>query len=173
MDKSNGLKQGEAREFWEEALRLWADSGLSVRTFCRREGLAEHSFYSGRRRLLPENASLKANQESKANQEPKANRESSTKDGGEVIVKTRPHRLTRKIAETASKDAAAVEFVPVRVLGQEVSGVRPSCAEMPTAASPIEIVHASGWRVRILADFDSATLATVLTVLERRERRSC
>jgi transposase-like protein len=165
--KSNGLKLGEAREFWEEALRLWAETGLSVRAFCRREGLAEHSFYSWRRRLPPENASIKANQESKAN------RESSTKDGGEVIVKTRSHRLTRKVAETASKDAAAVEFVPVHVLDQEVAGVRPTCAETPAAASPIEIVHASGWRVRIPADFDSATLAAVLTVLERRERRSC
>ena len=39
----DGPKQGEAREYWKEAVRLWAESGLSVREFCGREGLAEHS----------------------------------------------------------------------------------------------------------------------------------
>ena len=50
MDDSGGKrKQGEAREFWEAAIRLWSESGLSVREFCRREGLAEHTFFSWRR----------------------------------------------------------------------------------------------------------------------------
>ena len=51
MDESSKSKQKETREFWEEAIRLWADSGLSVREFCAREGLSEHAFYSHRRRL--------------------------------------------------------------------------------------------------------------------------
>ncbi len=52
MDKS---KRTETREFWEEAVRLWNESGLSVRDFCTREGLAEYTFYVRRRELLPEN----------------------------------------------------------------------------------------------------------------------
>ena len=51
MVESSKSKQTETREFWEEAVRLWADSGLSVREFCTREGLSEHAFYSHRRRL--------------------------------------------------------------------------------------------------------------------------
>jgi hypothetical protein len=46
MDESSGSKRGEAGEFWEAAIRLWTDSGLSVREFCSREGLTEHTFYS-------------------------------------------------------------------------------------------------------------------------------
>ena len=52
MDESTGSKRAEAREFWEAAIRLWTDSGLSVQEFCGREGLAEHAFYSWRRELL-------------------------------------------------------------------------------------------------------------------------
>ena len=51
MDESGKSKRVETREFWEEAIRLWAESGLSVREFCNREGLAEHTFYSWRREL--------------------------------------------------------------------------------------------------------------------------
>ena len=59
MDEWSKSKQTETREFWEEAIRLWADSGLSVREFCTREGLSEHAFYSHRRRLRSKLAASK------------------------------------------------------------------------------------------------------------------
>ncbi len=37
MDESSKSKRVEIREFWEEAIRLWAESRLSVREFCDRE----------------------------------------------------------------------------------------------------------------------------------------
>lgn len=52
MDRS---KRTEVCEFWKEAFRLWSESGLSVRDFCARGGLTEHTFYVRRRELLPEN----------------------------------------------------------------------------------------------------------------------
>ena len=54
MDESSRSSRTETREFWEEAVRLWTDSGLSVRQFCAREGLSEHAFYSHRRVLRPD-----------------------------------------------------------------------------------------------------------------------
>ena len=48
MNESSKSKRGETREFWKEAVRLWAESGLSVGEFCSREGLTTHSFYSWR-----------------------------------------------------------------------------------------------------------------------------
>jgi hypothetical protein len=44
VDESSKSKQAETREFWDEAIRLWADSGLSVREFCDQEGLTAHTF---------------------------------------------------------------------------------------------------------------------------------
>ena len=52
MDGSNVLKRRNAREFWEAAVRLWSESGLSVRQFFRQEGLTEHSLYWWRPRIL-------------------------------------------------------------------------------------------------------------------------
>ena len=62
MGDSKKSKRGEAREFWEAAIRLWSESGLSVREFCRREGLAEHTFFSWRRELRADSAASKDGQ---------------------------------------------------------------------------------------------------------------
>ena len=42
----------EKREFWSWVLSEHAGSGLSVRNFCRREGLSEPSFYQWRKKLI-------------------------------------------------------------------------------------------------------------------------
>ena len=86
MDESTGSKRGETREFWEAAIRLWTDSGLSVREFCSREGLAEHTFYSWRRELRPESAAPEISQASPAT------------DGGELPTDGRRRRKRKQVA---------------------------------------------------------------------------
>jgi len=44
-------RSAEKREFWTLVLQEYRESGLSVRAFCEREGLAEPSFYAWRKRL--------------------------------------------------------------------------------------------------------------------------
>ncbi len=41
----------DKEKFWHTTLRQFATSGQSVRAYCQRHGLAEHSFYSWRRNL--------------------------------------------------------------------------------------------------------------------------
>jgi transposase-like protein len=153
-DESSKSRRVETREFWEEAIRLWAESGLPVREFCNREGLAEHTFYSWRREVMPESPA------------PKVNQESATED--EAPADGRRRRRRRRVAGPTGTNASAVEFVPVRVVGDEGSRARVASVETAAKGSPIEIVGASPWRVRILAGFDPAALAAVLTVLEGR-----
>jgi transposase-like protein len=155
-DESSKSKRGETREFWEAAIRLWVESGLSVREFCSREGLAEQGFYFWRRELMRENPAPEVDEEPTV-----------AKDGGAATNGRRPRRR-RQLGASAGKNTSAVEFLPVRVVGEEVSRARAMPAGMAAAATPIEIVGASPWRVRILADFDPATLEAVLTVLEHR-----
>jgi transposase-like protein len=45
------MKSAAKEAGWRERLKKQAESGLSVRAFCRREGLSEPSFYSWRREL--------------------------------------------------------------------------------------------------------------------------
>ena len=47
----NAARSAEKEACWRERLQNQAGSGLSVRAFCRREGLSEPSFYSWRREL--------------------------------------------------------------------------------------------------------------------------
>ena len=155
MDESNKSRRVETREFWEEAIRLWAESGLPVREFCNREGLAEHTFYSWRRELMPGNPGPEVNEES-----------SATED--EAPPEVRRRRGRKPAGVPAGKNASAVEFLPVRVVGDEGSRVHTAAAETAAGAAPIEIVGASPWRVRIPAGFDPTALNAVLTVLEGR-----
>jgi len=155
MDESSRSKRVETREYWEAAIRLWAESRLSVREFCSREGLAEHTFYSWRRELMPENPV------------PEVNQESSATGGSEASTDDRRPRRRKQAAGPIGKNTSAVEFLPVRVVGEEVACAHAASVE-PAAASRIEIIGASPWRVRILAGFDATTLNAVLTVLERR-----
>jgi transposase-like protein len=154
MDKSSKSKRVEAREFWEAAIRLWAESGLPVREFCNREGLAEHTFYSWRREVMPESPAPAINQQS-----------SATEDEASAAGR---RRRRRRVAGPTDTIASAVEFLPVRVVGDEGSRVHAAVPEASAGTSPIEIVGAPPWRVRILAGFDPTTLAAVLTVLEGR-----
>ncbi len=43
--------QTQQRQFWQMAVEAWQTGGLSVRQFCKQEGLSEPSFYSWRKRL--------------------------------------------------------------------------------------------------------------------------
>jgi len=47
-DSSTETDQGQ---FWQMAVEAWQAGGLSVRQFCKQEGLSEPSFYAWRRRL--------------------------------------------------------------------------------------------------------------------------
>ena len=44
-------KETDQRQFWQMAVEAWQASGLSVRQFCKQEGLSEPSFYGWRKRL--------------------------------------------------------------------------------------------------------------------------
>jgi len=51
---SKDLKtETEQRQFWQMAVDTWQSSGLSVRQFCRQEGVSEPSFYAWRKKLMP------------------------------------------------------------------------------------------------------------------------
>jgi transposase-like protein len=47
-------KQAEVREGWKQRVADQEQSGLSVRAYCKQQGLGEHSFYQWRKRLRTE-----------------------------------------------------------------------------------------------------------------------
>lgn len=51
MSKDSNTPETDQRQFWQMAIEAWQACGLSVRQFCKQEGLSEPSFYSWRKRL--------------------------------------------------------------------------------------------------------------------------
>ena len=51
MAKKGPPRSEERRTYWQAAVELYRESGLSVRQFCQQEGLAESAFYYWRREL--------------------------------------------------------------------------------------------------------------------------
>ena len=127
MDDSSRPKRGEAREFWEAAIRLWADSGLSVREFCGREGLAEHTFYSWRRELSLESPPSEVNQESSAT------------DGDEAATDGRRRRKRKQVAADDMREATAA--APFIELVAPTSGGLCHCT--------LELENTDGMKMRI------------------------
>jgi hypothetical protein len=39
-------------QFWNQQVEAWKDSGLSIKKFCRMEGLIEHQFYRWKKMIL-------------------------------------------------------------------------------------------------------------------------
>jgi transposase len=51
MSEQQKESKSDQRQFWQMVLETFKSSGLSVRQFCKQEGLTEPSFYSWRKRL--------------------------------------------------------------------------------------------------------------------------
>lgn len=48
---ANRVRDARKEAFWRDALRRQGKSGVSVREFCRREGVGESNFYAWRRAI--------------------------------------------------------------------------------------------------------------------------
>ena len=125
MVESSKSKQTETREFWEEAVRLWADSGLSVREFCTREGLSEHAFYSHRRRLRSKVAASEISRNL-----PEANNDAAV-----------PHGLLRR----RRKQAAAGHLPEVAASFVELAAPMPA----GLCRCTLELENAAGAKMRV------------------------
>lgn len=51
MSDATNESKDDQKQFWQMAIETWKSSGLSVRRFCKQEGLSEPSFYSWRKKL--------------------------------------------------------------------------------------------------------------------------
>ena len=61
MNKSQ-KSNTDQQQFWQMVLETFKSSGLSVRQFCKREGLSEPAFYSWRKKLTKSDESAEGKQ---------------------------------------------------------------------------------------------------------------
>ena len=145
MGGSSGSKRGEAREFWEAALRLWDESGLSVREFCSREGLSEHTFYSWRRELRVEGRVSEAGP-------------AASGDSGQVVGAGRRRRRGKKVAGGKSKESVAK--LEESVAAGFIELVPPASASVCCCTLELESEGGSKMRVK-LRGFTATDVAAI------------
>lgn len=151
MEGSSKSKQAETREFWEEAIRLWSASGLSVREFCAREGLTEHTFYSRRRELQPEIPA------------PKTSREpAGAKDNEEDADGRRRRRRKQATGGDPHRSRSERGSVPLEAATSFIELAAPASAGL--CRCRLELENAAGAKMRI--EFTS-TAAPDLAAISR------
>jgi len=134
--------------YWRQAVPRQSVSGLSIRAWCRDQGVQEATFHWWRRELARRDAEQT---------------EVGTVGVADPIVRTgsgrsaRPPRPSVTVVDCVAETKPA-SFVPVRVPGNDPDGER----------SLIEIVLTDGRRVRVTGSVHPQTLGDVLDVLECR-----
>jgi hypothetical protein len=134
----------EKESFWRWVIELHAESRLTAKEFCEREGLSVASFYSWRRTLRERD---------------KATVQQPAKRGGKKSVNGRsPGRATkasntkRPASSANEKSPAAATLVPLEVISD--------------LGQLLEIVHPRGHVVRVPAAFSTVALRDVLALLD-------
>lgn len=143
MSTRKQRSQGKER-FWRALLGRWRGSGLSVRAFCREQGLSEPSFYAWRRTLLARDAGA---------ERPVAERP-VTRDGAAVRF-VPVHLAPESTSETACKSTSLTP-----------SATTSKSAAVEDGASALELIVAGGRRLRVGPGFDGPTLRRLLALLE-------
>lgn len=127
--------------FWRGALAKFAASGLTIRAFCRREGLSESAFYFWRRELAVRQRQAMART-------------------GEVSA-PRPLR-------TGQNSRPSAAFVPAVIAAAPQPGAAPGVFEPATAASSLALEITDGCVLRFFGPTAVAQLAELVCHLQAR-----
>ena len=141
---------------WRRNFEAQAQSGLSIRGWCRQHQINESAFYRWRQELAQPDGEHNRPRRRNFQRSPSANR------GGQ---RTQAFERLRQGALTTERNRRGIQpkatkasFVPVHVTD----------GAMPDGDPKIEIVLADGRCVRITGTVDSQALSDVLDVLEHR-----
>ena len=123
---ANRMRDARKEAFWRGVLRRQKKAGVSVREFCRREGVGESNFYAWRRAIGERDVEGSGKRKKKV----QAKREEVTPafvpivsggafgSGGEIVLELGGGRRLRFDAETSTERLVAI----VRSLGSESEG---------------------------------------------------
>lgn len=106
---ANRVRDREKEVFWRDVVRRFNQAGLTVREFCRREGLAEANFYAWRRTI--------AERDARAARSKKTNGDEAKKSA------SRPRKRKSSVAKTSrpKREQAGQSFVPVVIDAELIS----------------------------------------------------
>jgi hypothetical protein len=166
---SRWVRDEKKEAFWKEQLALWQDSGLSVRAYCKEQGIVETSFYAWRRELIIRARESPGTMSATFN-EPR----NTVKDGRgrklRVCFRQTDHAPLKSLIEQTD---GPNPFVPLNVVpDSEVKA--PEEVEVPelktsanqTPALGICLTTPKGFVITIKSSEDTLLLKNILSILE-------
>jgi hypothetical protein len=166
--KRGAQEQREAR--WRRLSRQWEVSGLTQREFCQQQKVSLASFGWWRCELARRD---RARAVAPHPDNPVARKSSGGRctvgDGAKVRrqlgqLATAGLLPTRAQANETSVPPPANHFIPVQLMGASFSAA--SCPPVAQDRAALEVLLASGHRIRIPGDFDASLLQKLIAVLE-------
>lgn len=162
---SRWVRDSKKEAFWKEQIALWQESGLSVRAFCKEQGIVETSFYAWRRELI-----IRARESGEAEAAAVAITPNSVKDGRgrnlRVCFRQTDHSPLKSLLQ---KDGEQSPFVPLTVVsGEESSAEEKMVPEKNSNAGRpgISLTTPHGYVITVKSSEDAMLLKSVLSILE-------
>jgi len=155
QSKQGFCKETARSRYWRGRMAAWERSGLTQAEFCRRKGLSRAAFGWWRHRFK------KARWEEEIGARTSADRDSGTRRRKRSAGRTEGNG--RRNREKESGEPAPL-FIPIEVKSgvvQDKSGVAEE-----SSGDRIEVMLASGHRLRVPNGFHSETLVRLVEILE-------
>ena len=162
---NRGMRDLDKESAWRRSIAAQAESGKSVRSWCRLHDVKENSFYWWRRELARRDSALSAADPSQQSLPTQPSKSSP------------PRSPRRRQSHSASSSSAPqvpshqrlqpASFVPVHVTDDVSVDALPNAFDRDTE-SRIEILLTNGRCVRIVGTVDRQAVVDVLEVLEPR-----
>lgn len=135
------MRRSEVEGLWRQVMAEFTQASQKVRDFCSSRSISEPAFYRWRRTLARRDVIARKN----------------IPDQRGNLPSTRSSRRMPAYAATVNNPQPRTSFVPVRVVGEDPSRF--------TGEAPLEIVLASGHRLRVARRDQIAWLGDVLAAL--------
>jgi transposase-like protein len=162
--RSQWERELEKESFWRKKIADWSNSGQTIRSFARSNGISEHLFYAWRRELKIRDRESKAS--AAASSTPDAHENTAGR-----VADARGRLVLLKFKDTKIGGGRKGPFVPLTLLTDGDAIVEPQSVsglpvEQPVAGPGIEISLPGRSIIHITKDTDLVLLSQILAALE-------
>lgn len=159
-NRNRWVRDPVKEQYWKRHLALWQRSGLSIRAYCKENGVVEGSFYAWRRELI-----IRAREDGSVEKvtSPEGVTPNTVKDGRGRTVRIRFRQSDQ--AALLSEGDKANPFVPIHIV-QDGAKLETGVAENGVGRPGVEIALPSGAVIHLNEECNVRLVAELLSALQ-------
>ena len=153
----------EKEKYWRRQISDWQESGLSVRAFCKEQGIVETSFYAWRRELI-----IRAREDHSPEQlKALSDTPNKLRDGRGRNVSIRFRQTDhRALQSLVAEPVGTGPFVPLSIVPDDAKKEGASAKASSIPLQGLTITTPSGYQIAVSSSEDLVLLKKTLAVLE-------